>query len=228
MKLKRAGAIAAVMLLGVALGGCVVFKGNVKVKQVGDKPKVEVKFKICNSDPDAANPRCPDTGNSDSEGSPSSSTNGEAVLLGFRVPRGTKLPDRIRSRTAGVEGAFEALPEYAQQLNDIAPRRDGYKWFGYSAPPFDNVQAGNDAPRFDLAGFKVKMRVPDRIVGERFKVRPVVGWYDDAEIPGGLDCGPDPFDYYNEGQDGLTICIDSPSRSKTRKSESVKIEPKGG
>jgi hypothetical protein len=73
----------------------------------------------------------------------------------------------------------------------------------------------------------VKMRVPDRIVGERFKVRPVVGWYDDAEIPDGLDCGPDPFDYYNEGSATSTICIDSPSRAQTRKSEKVKVEPKG-
>src|SRR5687767_5533804 len=179
-----------VLLLGTALSGCVVFQGPVRVKQVGDKPKVQVNFKICNSDDDEGTPPCPDLGNSGAEGNEANFSQGEEVLLGFRVPRGTKLPDQIRSRTNGVEGAFTRLATYKRQLNDIAPRPDGYKWFGYSASPRDDVERGNDDERFDLAAFKVRMRVPESVVGKRFKVRPVVGWYDDADTPEGLDCGP--------------------------------------
>jgi hypothetical protein len=113
MSLQKVSIGSAVVVLVLALSGCVVFKGNVKVKQVGDKPKVEVKFKICNSDgEDAAEPRCPNLGNSDSDGDQGNFAEGEAVLLGFRVPRGTDLPERIRSLTSGVEGAFEPLAQY--------------------------------------------------------------------------------------------------------------------
>jgi hypothetical protein len=229
VKLGRVGAGAVLAIsLGLVFGGCVVFQGPVTVKQVGNQPKVAVKFKVCNSDGDAAEPDCPKQGNSGSDGDPGGSSLGEAVLLGFRVPRGTGLPKRIRSLTPGVSGSFKRLPQYTAQLNDIAPHGPRYRWFGYSASPFDDVQQGNDSPRHDLARFKVLMDVPARIVGKRFKVRPVVGWYDDAELEDGLDCGPDPFAYYSDGNNGSTICIDSPTPAQTRKSVKTKIQPRQG
>ncbi len=189
---------------------------------------VAVKFKVCNSDTKGSEPRCPNLGNSGDEGLQGVTTPGEAVLLAFRVPRGTELPERIRALTAGMEGAFEPLPQYSQQLNDIAPRGRRFRWFGYSASPITDVNVGNDGQRCEAARFKVVMKVPDGIVGKRFKVRPVVGWYDDADIPDGLDCGPNPFAYYPDSAGESTICIDSPTRAQTRKSIKTKIEPKQG
>jgi hypothetical protein len=220
----KKGLTALAIALATTMSGCVVFQGPVRVKQVGGKPKAAVSFKLCNSDGESPEPRCPNFGNSDDDGLSGAANPGEEVLLGFRVPRGTDLPARIRSRTQSVSGAFEPLPQYASELNALAPKPKGHRWFGYSAPAISGDGEGNDFARPDAARFKVVMRVPDRLVGKKFGVRPVVGWYDDHDIQGGLDCGPNPFAEFNDGEDEDTICIDSPTRRQTRGSIETKID----
>lgn len=223
---KRAAAAIATACLTAALSGCVVFKGPVTAEQVGKKPKVAVKFTLCNSDDGHEEPVCPNDGNSDEGGVSGAFASGEEVLLGLRVPNGTETPERIRSRTPGVEGAFRPLGAYTRQLNLLAPRREGFRWRGYSGSPLHFENQGNDTARYDRAKLRVVLGVPDRLVGDVFRVRPVAGWYDDSDDPAGLDCGPDPFEWFDDGRDNRTICIDSPSPRKTRSSVRVRIEPR--
>jgi hypothetical protein len=221
--MKRVGTAA---LLGaglcVVLTGCVVFRGPVKVKQIGDKPKVQVRFTICNSDDDPdPGYRCPDLGNSDDAGNETGVTFSERVLLAFRVPKGTKVPRTIRPVGGNAEGRFVPDRAYGAVLDDEAPTGRRYAWKGYVSTPVYDPGSPNDPYRFDLGRFKVKMKVPARIVGKTFKVRPVVGWLVPEE--GDIVCGAALYDRAIDGN-GERICIDSPSPSTVRKSVKVKIE----
>ncbi len=154
------------------------------------------------------------------------------VLMGFRVPKGTKIPNVIRSKSVNADGGTGGVLKlnrdntYASQLNRKAPHGPKFKYVGYSSQP---VAVPNEAGFDSAARFKVGMKVPKSVVGKRFKVRPVLGSYQvspsqPANDP--ISCGPDPFDdnggatdYQNET---WKICIDSPLKNRFR-NISVKI-----
>jgi hypothetical protein len=212
----------ATVALAAGMSGCVVFKGPIRAKQIGDKPKVAVKFKLCNSDPEPDS-TCPGLGNSNDGGSPGGMYTEERVLLGFRVPKGSEMPRRIGARGDVVDGGFEPFRAYARELNAKAPARRGLKWFGYSAHP-GGEDGGNDSFRYEEAGFRAVIRLPDGFDEGAFKLRPVAGWTSPTGGPE-FDCGPDPFErVVPEGETETdVICIDSPSRAKTRRSIRVPI-----
>lgn len=220
---RLGGAVVATVGLGAILSGCLVFDGAINAKQVGDQPKVAVKFNLCNSD-DEAGSTCPALGNSGDNGASGSWAN-EQALLGFRVPKGTSLPRGIRARTPGVEGRFERNPAYRRELLSKAPLRPGFTWFGFSASPLGD-DGGADPNRYDAARFRVVMRLPAGFDGRRFKVRPVVGYWAGPDSAGPeLDCGPDPFvPVLDTNSDVQVICIDAPTRQRTRKSISAEID----
>ena len=218
MRFAKAGAAtAAVAVLAMIMSGCVVFFGTSKVKQVGDKPKVKISFGVCVSgDPTSA---CPDGGNS---GGNSVSPSDRRLLIGFRVPKGTKPPQTIEPTSVdfGTGGGTDETVlsrdgSYAGELNAKAPHGSKYKYVGYSSEPFtftDDVGTGASAQ------FRVRMAVKDKLVGKRFKVRPVVGNVQVSSAQpadGPIDCGDDPFvgrtDFSNIEDGDYVICIDSPS-----------------
>jgi hypothetical protein len=216
--------VGAVMLgvLALALPGCVVFQSPPKAKQVADKPVVAVRFTLCGSsnDPGTA---CPNLGNSGSvaAGVPT------RILVGFRVPRGTKLPRLFKpKRVAGVAGAtpasaakFRRSPAYKRELNRKAPRnRAKFKWYGYESDPIqmDEVESSGR--------LKVRMRLPKDFAQSTFKVRPVVGSYQGTDAHASFDgCGPDVFELQSGEDQPRVICIDDPSPQGTRKSIRVPI-----
>jgi len=196
-----AATVAMVAMAGL-MSGCVVFKGAPTAKQIGKKPRVQVAFTICASG--GAKSNCPDLGNAGQGFGPDS----WRVLIGLRVPKGTKAPQKFRAVKVNGDGGTVRLarsPQYASELNSKAPKRKRFRYFGYISNPVDPDGTTN------AARFKVKMRVPNSVVGKRFKVRPVVGAVQ-ATAPA-VDCGNDPFTtrgvFGSEG-DG-TICIDSPA-----------------
>ena len=211
-------ALLAAMLL---LSGCVVFKGPIKAGQIGDKPKVAVKFTLCNSDsePDST---CPGLGNANDAGNGTGILAAERVLLGFRVPKGSRLPKAIRPRGAVVEGAFKRFRPYANELNDKAPTRRGFTWFGYSAYP-GGSDDGNDSFRYERARFRIVIRLPRNFDARAFKLRPVAGWWGPTDKDPQFDCGPDPFEPVEAEGDTEVICIDAPSRAAARRSIRVPI-----
>jgi hypothetical protein len=223
--------VPAALALAAMLSGCVVFKGPIKAKQIGHKNKVKVTFALCNSD-DGTDTICPGLGNSEDPGMTSGVGFGERLLLGFRVPKGTKLPGKIRARDADVRGEFTRFADYGQRLNEEAPKRRKYKWVGYQSTAVCDVEqcdgdpddGGADPYRYEDARFKVKMGLPPNFHGERFKFRPVVGWYTADDPPTPLVCGPALYDRVSDAEGGDRVCIDSPSPEKVRKSIKVKID----
>jgi hypothetical protein len=216
--------IAGVLLtvaLAAGLSGCVVFKGPIRAHQVGDKPRVAVTFKLCNSSDEPDTP-CPNLGNSNDAGNPNGILAAERVLLGFRVPKGARTPARIHPANLETDSAFTRFALYTHILNKRAPGGPAYEWVGYQGNPQDTTPTGggDDTQRFDKANFRVVLGLPKGFEGHRFKFRPVVGWWDGQEA---LACGPNIFEpVYDE--DGLVhICIDSPSPKAAHKSIAVPI-----
>ena len=224
MKLGRsASTVLAFAALAAVLSGCVVFKGPVEAKQAGKK-KVKVTFSLCNSDGEADS-TCPDLGNSESDQGGAVSSPEEEVLLGFRVPKRTKAPETIAPQEKGVVGEFSLNADYAERLNAEAPKRRRFKWIGYSAPPYGD-DGGNDTVRYEEASFKVKLKAPKRLIGKKFRFRPVVGWHDRADSPdGSITCGPALYDRVSDA-DGDRVCIDSPDPETVAKSIKVKLKKK--
>jgi hypothetical protein len=218
----------ATVALAAVFGGCVVFTGPATVKQVGKKPKVKVKFEICTS---TLNPEfeCPDLGNSDSTIGPRTAR----LLVGFRVPKGTKAPQSFEPAAVQTEMPPASVvlsrdADYKRELNQKAPRNaKRFKYLGYSSEP---IAVPGDTGGFTAsAAFKVKMRVPENLVGKRFRVRPVVGFYmvgDEQPETEPIDCGADPFVSEGFAPVGTQrICIDSPAPDAFDNVK-VKVKPK--
>jgi hypothetical protein len=203
------------LLVGAAsiLAGCVVFKTPVTGERVSKK-KVEVKFKVCESDVPGESGRCPKTGNS-GEG-----TDAEPgrVLIGFRVPKGTGAPPQIRS-SDGFPIVLKKVISYKRQLNAKAPKHDNQKWYGYRS----DVQMGSGDTGGGEATFKVKFKIPKGYDKRNFKVRPVLGVQAQAlESP--VACGPDVFDGDMTGANSQ--CIDSPAPSDMKNAR-IPLKKKG-
>jgi hypothetical protein len=224
--------------LGLALfavagvfSGCVVFQQPPTVKQLGKKPKVSVKFRACMSNSEMGS-TCPDRGNSDD----TLSSGDWRVLVGFRVPKGTKAPQSFEAGTFQTNGGGTTAPvlsrdaSYKRELNQRAPRNaNKFKYLGYSSEP---INVTDDTGTSASALFRVKMTVPEDLVGKKFKVLPVLGVYEVSDVQpasGPIDCGddlyeePDSDTSYLNGTYG--VCIDAPSKD-VFKPLKVKIKPK--
>ena len=241
MRLARFGTAAlAAGALAALVSGCVVFQGPVKVKQKGDKPKAFVTFKACMSD-SAPDSTCPDFGNSNTG---DAGTDDYRVLIGLRYSKGAKAPSSIEPRVledghanprggGGFSGSpvLTKNPSYTAELKAKAPGNlNKYKWVGYVSQPinvFDDITYGA------FAKFRVKLELKDKLIGEKLKVRPVVGVYQVSGAQpanGPIDCGGDPFEKHESGSiadnygDGVFgICIDSPAPDEFRNAK-VKIK----
>jgi hypothetical protein len=191
-----------VALAGMLLAGCgVAFEGELAGKQAGKK-KVRVEFTLCKEDEGLC-----DTWNTSDE---------ERLLIGFRVPRGTKPPQEFSS-TSGLPVQLTRDADYKSELNQKAPKGKKYKWFGYLSGVLD-LNSDDDA------SFAVRMKLPREFNRKRFKVRPVAGFT--APETAEVDCGADVFD--PEGDPEATAwCIYAPSEADIDENLKIKIKKQG-
>jgi hypothetical protein len=208
MRLGKVSVFAlAVVALGALVSGCLVIKGKPEAKQIS-KDEVRVKIKICASNADDP-ADCPAGNKGDSvEGS------GElTVLAGLRVPKGTKVPKKVSANQ--VDLTLEKDADFKRELNQVAPKGNKYKWFGYSG----DGSFTEDSPD---ARVKFILELPRKFDKKQFKYRPTVGF---RQIDAPSDCGADPFEFQGSVIDGDgRICINSPSKSETQKNLKVKIK----
>lgn len=205
---KRMGAAlgGAAAVLALALGGCVNFAGEPTAKQIKKTPRVAVSFKACFWDEET----CPGEINSPQQGSYPGH-----LLVGLRVPKGTKVPTSFSTRRIiGGEGQLilSRNRTYTQELNRKAPRRKNERWLGFSSRPVatDEHDAGQTAV------FRVVVRAPKRLLGKQFKVRPVVGWHspvgDDDRV--NVNCHKNVYmKLVGAGVDPYSQCISAPHQS---------------
>ena len=213
---KALGAGIALLALTVVISGCVEFVGEPKARQVAKKPKVDVVFKLCTS------------------GKPNTKCGVEALdppgrlLVAFRVPKGTKVPKRFKPRRVNGEGSIRLArnPSYSKSLNERLPKPKAFRWIGYSSGEVTKEQL----ELADKAAFRVRLGVPKRLVGKRFRVTPVVGVAQigeeqPADAP--IVCAEDPFEGTGAtNNQTLMHCIDDPAERAHLKPLAVKVKPK--
>src|SRR5918996_1190897 len=85
------------LALAAVFSGCVVFQQPPTLKQRGKKPEVVVKFRACMSST-SMDSTCEDSGNSGNSGEPGDFR----LLVGLRVPKGTKAPKSFEAGTFQV------------------------------------------------------------------------------------------------------------------------------
>lgn len=219
---KLALAFAGIVAVATALSGCVLFKGPATVKQVAKKPKATVAFTICRAGSEGS--ICPEYTNIGNRP--------HRVLIGLRVPKGTKTPasfapKAIKSETYEGKLTFSREPYYSLELNKKAPRGTEFKYFGYAS---DQGISDPQVAFNDTARFKIPLVVPERLVGKRFGVAPVVGLYrvtEEQPIDAPVLCGEDPFGggTYGGENSGMDRCIDYPAKEDLR-NVSVRIKPR--
>lgn len=104
--------------------------------------------------------------------------------------------------------------------------KQGFRWFGYSS---DEV-TGEELDQADNATFKVRLGVPKRLVGKRFRVTPVLGVAqvnDVMPITTPIVCADNPFEGTGSGLDGTWMqCIDAPDSKAALKTLAVKVKKK--
>jgi len=211
----RVGLPLTLLALTPILAGCIVFKAPPKGKQV-DADTVRVAFTVCASGNDAGT-TCPDLGNVDDT---AEDEEPNVVLLGFRVPVGTRLPDEIKPVTSDIPGVLRRADQYGGVLNDEAPTPRGFEWIGYRSGP-------RLTPEESQARFRVDMGLPPSFRGNRFRFRPVVGYFNPSdERPANrpIVCGEALFDRDVSDEGGDRACIDSPSPDETAAHISVPID----
>lgn len=213
MSAARLGLALSALLLVSALAGCVVFKAPPKGKQV-DEDTVRVTFTVCASSADPGS-TCPDLGNENDE----AREGPNVLLLGFRVPIGSRLPDKLRPVRSDASGVLRRTSQYGGVLNDEAPTPVGFEWVGYrSAPKLTEEQVE--------AQFRVEIGLPRGFQEGRFRVRPVVGYFkpsDERPADSPIVCGEALFQR-EIGDDGERICIDSPTPDETATHISIPID----
>jgi hypothetical protein len=214
MKLgKLASVVLAFGALAALLSGCVVFKAPPVAKQIGKKPKVKVAFTLCESDSEGTT-NCPRLGNDEGSDFPNGSSG--RLLVGLRVPKGTKAPRRFTQKSGDLASAFSRDGSYKRELNAKAPKGPKFKWFGYISTTTSQWKGDGDS--VGLQGrYKVKLRVPKRLVGKKFKVRPVIGGTQEQQ-PGEIDCGKSVFEYQDTDGDTFNdiLCINDPAPGQLR------------
>jgi hypothetical protein len=209
----RLGKVSVIVLASGALvallSGCLVIKGSPEAKQISDN-EVRVKIRICASAGEGTD--CPD-GNKGPFIPEETGT--IEVLAGLRVPKGTKVPKTVKANQ--VDLTLDRDADFKRELNQVAPKGNHYKWFGYSG------EGTFDADSPD-ARVKFILELSKKFDSKKFKYRPTVGW---RQIGAPTDCGADPYEFQGVLADGDgRICINSPSENETQKSEKVKIKDK--
>ena len=215
---KRLAALAAVLLSGLVLAGCVAFTGPIDIAQQNSIGAMRVSFTICTQDGSGNRPGCTETSNtSGSSGTTSEGSRGQ-VLLGFRVPDGVNGPDGFSS-TSGAPLTFTRSPSYQSQLQELVPPPSGQHWVGYISNGFTRPDEPDTTPT-DQASISVDFTLPRAANGGPFpgpfQVRPVVGVRssaDEAEDARPVSCGADAFNGYSNFAGTSFVCIDSPSES---------------
>jgi hypothetical protein len=211
----RLGKVSMAMLafggLAVLFSGCLSFKGQPEAKQIKDD-QVRIKVRICGQN--ASDPGdCP-VGN---KGPSVDEETGEiTVLAGLRVPKGSvKVPRKIEAGQTDLVLTKDA--DFKRELNQVAPKGNKYKWFGYS---------GTDTFTADSPDARVKflLKLNKKFDKKSLKYRPTVGW---RQVDAPSDCGADPFEFQGSVVDGDgRICINDPTRDETEKHLKVKIKKK--
>jgi hypothetical protein len=198
----------ALVVLGGLASGCLVIKGQPEAKQISKK-EVRVKIRICGSS--ESNPAdCP-LGN---KGYGAEELASGTVLAGLRVPKGgVKVPKTVKAGQADLTLTKDA--DFKRELNQVAPKGNKYKWFGYSGE-------GTFDENTPDARVKFILKLSKRFDKKSLKYRPTVGF---KQTTAPTDCGPNPFEQQGAGIDGdLRICINSPSENETQKHLKVKLK----
>jgi hypothetical protein len=199
---KALGAGIALLALTVVISGCVEFVGEPRIKQVAKKPKVDVVFKVC------------------TRGHAYSNCGGGLVaeppgrlLVAFRVPKGAKVPKRFKPRRVNGEGSIRLArnPSYSKSLNERLPKPKAFRWIGYSSGEVTKEQL----ELADTAAFRVRLGVPKRLVGKRFRVTPVIGAAKTGEEQP-IVCAADPFVPTPNDQPYVYCITDPPSKAELK------------
>lgn len=194
---REAGIAVAVLAVGMALSGCIGFKGTPHGKQKGEH-SVQVSFKGCAGGSDG----CSDTGDSD---------NGDLrFLAAVRVPQGTVGPLSIKPK--GLDVKLKPDQSYGDELTEKAPTPDGTIWMAYSSKVFDwegDPGAAKAVMKFGLPNHP----------GKVFRYRPVLGYVQTTVDDDPIDCGDNVFS-------GLgTVCVDAPdTEDEAAKNLKIKLD----
>lgn len=217
---KRLGALVALVLSAMVLGGCVSIQ-SVSSEQQDIVGKLRLTLTVCASAADDGpgdgedHPGCLDKGNSNlaADGSPAQ------LLLGLRVPMGTGVPDTISTTPAPAPPASGTITlrrssSYEAELQAAAPAAAGSLWVGYLSDPYVFDDGANGVPA-QSSQVVVDLTLPPTADGGPFvgplALRPVVGSrLVNASLPAGrpVDCGTNAF---RPSSAGNGICIDSPT-----------------
>jgi hypothetical protein len=122
----------------IALSGCVVFMSAPTAKR--GKKSVTITIKGCASQSSGSpTGSCTRQGNSHANATPSKSK-AQQVLLGFRVPKGSKAPKSFTATTGPIPGGgklkFSKSKSYTNQLQKFDPAGAGKVWAGYASQLF--------------------------------------------------------------------------------------------
>lgn len=224
--LKRGGALVALLVSMVVLGGCVSIQ-SVTSEQQEIVGKLRVTMTVCASGnvngPGGAedHPGCPGKGNSDSTAFAFPDPVGPVqLLLAYRVPVGTGAPETISATPAPAPPASGTIvgrrsPTYEAALQAAVPASPGSVWIGYLSDPY-TFDDGGEGAFAQSATVTADFSLPPTADGApfvgSFRFRPVVG----ARQAGSplfptdrpVDCGANVYDTDNGTG---TVCIDSPA-----------------
>jgi len=201
---RLARAVALLLLAAAAavvLSGCVVIK-SVTAEQRGVIGPARVTVTLCPS----KTAGCPDQGNSHQ-----GAENGQVqLLLGYRIPTGAAPPANV----ASADGAliFAASPDYAAELQRLAPAPAGERWVGFLSGTVAYQKAAA-AQSMVVSGDFGLPDDADPYAGP-FTYRPVVGVRGvTAQSPAArpVRCYTSLTAKNADGPDSDVICVDSPA-----------------
>jgi hypothetical protein len=185
--------------LAALLSGCVVIT-NQASQQLNTIGAVRLTTTACFSQ----QPECTSRGNSDT----AANHGGFQVLLGYRLPEATTVPQAFNS-IAGQPLSFGRDLSYAAELERLAPAGPGRKWVGYRTGA---LAAAPSSPTFTVSpSFSLRQGPDGEPFPGPFSYRVVSGA---RVVPSNhnapVDCGAD-----LRGNDAnKTTCVDSPPISE--------------
>jgi len=190
-------------LLAAALGSSLLFSGCVVIaaqssQQLNTIGAVKLNTTVCFSGQSG----CPDKGNTNV----SASGGGYQVLVGYRLPEDTSVPQAFNS-TAGQPMSFSRDNSYGAELERLLPAGESQKWVGYRSPGFG---AAPSSPSFNIGPtFALRQGEGGKPFEGPFAYRVVTGA---RSTPQGnpnapVNCGANPAG----SQEQATTCVDSPS-----------------
>jgi hypothetical protein len=203
---RSACAGAALVVLTVALGGCVSLKSNDASQTTPGK--VTLTAVICASNyKHAAAPDWTDCqpGNvgkilfADDSGEDATQDGFGQMLIGFRVPIGATGPPSFTSKDGAV--AFTTSPSYTAELQRVFPASADQQWIGYISTVREYNHTIEANRRGELA---VDFKLPTAPGGApfaTFRWREVVGFRQGGNADAPVVCGNDAASRY---------CVDSP------------------